>query len=79
MRKSLSLLIDTCHDVKVHLGCTSYELHDYDSGAYADFKCDRIKDPRTLCLLFNGHIFSMFAADGYIVVRVLEKYIEEET
>ena len=79
MRKSLSILIETCHDVIVHLGCTSYELHDYDSGAYADFKCDKIKDPRTLFLLFGHHHFMIFADDGYVKIRVFEKSTEDET
>lgn len=79
MRKSLSILIETCHDVKVHLGCTSYELHDNDLDAYADFTCWRIKDPRTLCRLFGDHEFQIFADDDYVKVRVYEKTTENKT
>ena len=45
MRKSLSEFIETCFDIKVYFAVSSYELHDYEDGGYADFKVNKINDP----------------------------------
>lgn len=76
MRKSLSTFIETCFDIKVFLAVGSYELHDYEDGDYADFKVNKIKDPKTLSRIIGNHEYQILADDGFLRVRVFENYEE---
>ena len=76
MRTSLIRFIDTCYDIKCNLDVSSYELHDYDDGAYADFKVRAIHDPATLLRLMNGHSCKILGGDGVVIVRVFENIVE---
>ena len=72
MTKSLSNLVDTCYNLKVFLGVTHYELHQYEDGSYCDFKVLKITDPRTLLIKAGSHQVRLFAENDLIVVRVFE-------
>lgn len=72
MTNSLSNLIDTCYNIKVFLACSSYELHQYDDGSYADIKVTKVADPRTLLIKAGSHQVRLFADDDYIIIRVFE-------
>ena len=72
MTTTLSNLIDTCYDIKVFLAVSSYELHQYEDGSYADFKVSKVADPRTLLLLAGSHEVTLFAYGDYSVIRVFE-------
>lgn len=76
MRKSLSTFIDKCFDVKVHLAVGSYEVHDYEDGDYADFKVEKIKDPKTLSRIIGNLDYQIFAEYSFVIVRVYENYEE---
>lgn len=76
MRQSLSKLIDTCFDIKVHLQVSSYELHDYEDGAYAVFKIYKIKDPKTLLRIIGKHECIIYAESQYLCIKVFEDYQE---
>lgn len=74
MRKSLSEFIDTCFDVKVHLGISSYEIHDSLDGDYADFLVNKITDPKALLNKVGDHVCRIIADDGFMRVRVFENF-----
>ena len=76
MRKSLSEFIETCFDIKVYLAVSSYELHDYEDGGYADFKVNKINDPKKLSRIIGNHEYRILADDGFIRVRVFENFEE---
>ncbi len=76
MRTSLSEFIETCFDVKVYLAVGSYELHDYEDGDYADFKVNKINDPKTLLQIIGNHECRILADDGFMRVRVFENFEE---
>lgn len=76
MRKSLSDFIETCFDIKVYLAVGSYELHDYEDGDYADFKVNKINDPKTLSRIIGNLEYSILADDGFLRVRVFENFKE---
>lgn len=76
MRQSLSTLIDTCFDIKVHLQANSYELRDYEDGAIAKFKVNIIRDPKTLLNLIRNHTCRIYAEQEKVVVEVDEDYQE---
>lgn len=72
MTTTLSNLIDTCYNIKVFLAVSSYELHQYEDGSYADFKVTKVVDPRTLLIKAGSHQVKLFAEDDNIIVRVFE-------
>ena len=72
MTKTLEKLIDTCYDIKVFLGVSSYELHQYEDGSYADFKVIKVADPRTLLNIAGTHQVRLFAEGDNIIIRVFE-------
>ena len=72
MTKTLEKLIDTCYDIKVFLAVSSYELHQYEDGSYADFKVRKVNDPGTLLRIVGSHEVRLFADGDYIIIRVLE-------
>ena len=72
MTKTLEKLINTCYDIKVFLEVSSYELHQYDDGSYADFKAAKVTDPRTLLIIAGSHQVRLFADGDYIIIRVFE-------
>lgn len=72
MTKTLENLIDTCYNLKVFLCVSSYELHQYDDGSYADFKVTKVADPRTLLIKVGSHQVKLFAEDDNIIIRVFE-------
>lgn len=72
MTKTLENLIDTCYNLKVFLCVSSYELHQYDDGSYADFKVTKVADPRTLLIKAGSHQVKLFAEDDNIIIRVFE-------
>ena len=72
----MSIFIDTCYDIKCRLAVSSFELHAYSDGSYADFKVSAIYDPAALLRVMNGHSCRIIAGDDVIIVRVFEK-IEE--
>lgn len=72
MTKTLENLIDTCYNLKVFLTCSSYELHQYDDGSFADFKVTKVADPRTLLIKAGSHQVRLFADGDYIIIRVFE-------
>lgn len=74
MRTSLATFIETCFDIKVYLAVGSYELHDYEDGDYADFKVNKINDPKTLSRIVGNHDYRILADDGFLRVRVFENY-----
>lgn len=76
MRKSLSKFIETCHDIRCNLQVSGYELHDYEDGAYADFKVRGINDPRSLLRLCGQLCVKMLSDEDRIVVRVFEDFKE---
>lgn len=72
MTKTLEKLIDTCYNLKVILKVSSYELHQYEDGSFADFRVGQIADPRTLLIKAGGHLVKLFAEGDYIIIRVFE-------
>lgn len=72
MTKTLENLIDTCYDIKVFLAVSSYELHQYEDGSYADFKVAKVNDPCTLLLIAGSHNVRLFADGDNIIIRVYE-------
>lgn len=76
MRLSLSTFIETCFDIKVFLAVGSYELHDYEDGDYADFRVNKIKDPKTLSRIIGNLDYWILADNGSIIVRVYEDFKE---
>lgn len=76
MRHTMEVLMDTCHDVIIHLRVASVEVSYYEDGSYADFKVDQIKDPKTLNRIIGNLDYSIFSQDEKIVIRVYEDYCE---
>lgn len=72
MTKTLEKLIDTCYNLKVILKVSSYELHQFEDGSYADFRVRQISDPRTLLIKAGGHVVKLFADADNIIIRVFE-------
>jgi len=72
MTKTLEKLIDTCYNIKVFLAVSSYELHQYEDGSFADFKVAKVTDPRTLLIKAGSHQVRLFAEGDYIIIRVFE-------
>ena len=72
MTKTLSNLIDTCYNIKVFLAVSSYELHQYEDGSYADFKVAKVTDPRSLLITAGSHQVRLFADGDNIIIRVFE-------
>jgi len=72
MTTTLSNLIDTCYKIKVFLKVSSYELHQYEDGSYADFKVRNLNDPRSLLITAGSHLVKLFAEGDDIIVRVFE-------
>lgn len=73
MTTSLENLIDTCYNIKLFLKVSSYELHQYEDGSYADFKVRNIREPRTLLKAAGSHEVTLLSEDNNIVVRVFER------
>lgn len=76
MRKTLEQLIETCYDVKNHLGLSSYELHDYGDEAYADFRTNCIVNPKKLCSIIGKLDYRIIADNDAIRIRIFEDYTE---
>lgn len=76
MRKSKSLFVDACYDIKCYLQVGSYDLHDYDDGCYADFKVHCLDDPNSLNALVAPLEYRILAIDGMVIVRVFEDFNE---
>lgn len=76
MRQSLEEFIETCFKIKVHLQVGSYELHDYEDGDYAEFKTNKIRDPKTLLRIVGQHEVRIYAKDDQVVVAVYEDFKE---
>lgn len=72
MTNSLSNLIDTCYNIKVFLGVSSYELHQYEDCSYAYFKVRKISDPRTLLKIAGSHQVTLFADGDDITITIYE-------
>lgn len=72
MTKTLEKLIDTCYRIKVFFAVSSYELHQYEDGSYADFKVAKVTDPRSLLKIAGSHEVRLFPDSGNIIVRVFE-------
>ncbi len=76
MRKSLSTFIETCFDIKVHLSVSSYKLYDFEDGDYADFKVNKINDPKSLSRVVGNLDYKILVDNGFLIVRVYENFIE---
>lgn len=74
MRQSLADFIDKCFSVKVHLEVGSYELHDYQDGAYADFRTNKVQQLTKLAIITQGYDSRLYAQDGQIVIRLFENF-----
>lgn len=73
MRNSLSSLIETCFDIKLFLAVGTFDLHDLKTGDYAEFKVEKINDPKTLSRIVGNHEYRILADNGFLRVRVYEK------
>lgn len=74
IRQSLQDLILACMRIKKAYTATSYELHDYDDGDYADFRLLKVNSIEELANLTKGHQVSIFADNGQTIVRIYENY-----
>ena len=73
MSKTLEELIETAYDIKVYFSLSSYELHQYEDGSFADFHVRKVVDLPTLVKLAHGLELKFFAEDNAITVRLFEK------
>lgn len=74
MRQSLSDFIEMCFSVKVHLEVSSYELHDFRDGSYADFRTNKMQNLTKLAIITQGYDSRIYAQDGQIVIRLFENF-----
>lgn len=72
MTKTLENLIDTLYRIKVFLAVSSYVLHQYEDGSFADFKVAKVNDPRTLLKIAGGHRVILLTDGENIIIRVFE-------
>jgi hypothetical protein len=74
MTKTLAELIERACDIQVNLGVFNYELNHYDDGSYVDFHADKIMNVPLLLELAGGLDLKMFPDEGFIRVRLYERY-----
>lgn len=76
IRQSLTTLIETCFEIKVFLAVGTFDLRDFKDGDYAEFKVEKINDPKTLSRIVGNHEYRIIADNGFLRVRVYEKCVE---
>ena len=76
MRKSLVELIETCYRVKTYAFSSSYELHHYEDGSFADICTDKILEPKALCTLIGKLNFKIIPDEGKVRIRIFEDFNE---
>lgn len=76
MRQSLSTFIDTCFHIKCLLKLSSYELHDYEDGSYADFHVREIRYPKEINKAIGPLEWRIITDERGIVIRVFEDFQE---
>lgn len=74
MRQTMEVLMDTCHDVKIHLQAASFEVFYYEDGSYADIKVDKVISPKVLNRIIGNLDYRILLQDGKIVIRIFEDY-----
>lgn len=68
--------METCFKIKCHLQLESYVLHDYLDGDYAEFKTNKIRDPKALMRLVGKLEVRIYSRDDELVVAVYEDFNE---
>lgn len=66
--------IERCYDIKCFLQLGSYQLHDFDDGAYSDFQVPKIENMQGLLDVIGSLENRFFVDSGYINVRVFEDF-----
>ena len=79
MKKSLEELIDVASDMQEQLQCGSFNLHRYYSQSYVEFLTSRVTDVPALLKAANGLELKLFSNDSAILVRLYERYNEDDT
>lgn len=74
MTKTLAELIDRANEIQVNMGVFNYELNHYQDGSYVDFHTDKIMNVPLLLELAGGLDLKMFSDEGFIRVRLYERY-----
>lgn len=77
LRESLQSLIEECRKIKVAFQSSGYELHDYEDGAFADFRLQSINNLASLANMTKGFEVRIYANDDKLVLRIFENYTEE--
>lgn len=74
MTDSLIDFIDRCFQVKCYLNASSYELHQFDDGSYADFRVQYIGNLEKLASKTRGFDTKILASGDFIIIRIFENF-----